>query len=160
MKRFEDVVRAMTAKEIIMAMVEALTIPPIININMSTYGHVEVEVIKKGLLGIGRKVKKTCFGCAATNTICKISGKVFNTSNIASIGDRAELVSSDERFLRGFEKAINALRLGDLSSYNWQASNHGFAKITILPNRYLPVLNNNYTNDHLISYIQLANNQL
>ena len=56
---FKEKVQAMSAKEIIMAMVEGLR-NPVTKIHMGTYGKVEGDV---------------CYGCAATNAICKI-GKI------------------------------------------------------------------------------------
>lgn len=156
---FEEKVRSMTAKEIIMAMVDSLTHPPIVNIDMSTYGY--YGFIDRKFLGIKLGKKKVCFGCAATNTICQISGKKFTPNLIAIRSKRAEFINSDRTFLLNFEEAINSLRCGYVSGYNIIAKHKcNIATIFIYENIYLPRLENDYTNKDLEPYIQLANAQI
>jgi len=154
---FEEKVKSMTAKEIIMAMVNSLTRPPIISIDMGTYG--ETRKVDKKFLGIKIGNKEVCFGCAATNTICQISGKKFTPQNIFSKKTRAEFINSDYDFLGGFEMAIDFLRVGDIESYNRRAKNLGIA---IIDQNNIDVyrLGNSYTNKDLEPYIRLANAQI
>jgi hypothetical protein len=151
---FEEKVKSMSASDIIMAMVESLTHPPIINIDMSSFGRVATKTTKY-LFGLIKLHKRVCYGCAATNTICRISGITFTPNTISK---RARTINSDERFLDIFESAINALRKGDISGYNYYAEIGKFAKIDTFTG--LPYLGNVYTNQHLESYKKLAELQL
>lgn len=155
---FEQKVKSMTAKEIIMAMVDALTHPPIINIEMGTFGSCEIK--RKKFLGITYKKEYTCFGCAATNTICQISGVVFVNDKIDSLYDRAQSINCrDAAFLKVFENAIDSLRTTSIEGYNYYATCGRFARITEKPDLELITLSNNYTNDDLKGYIELAKYQ-
>jgi len=156
---FETKVKSMKASEIIMAMVDALTHPPIINVDMDTYGDVKWRT-KTYLFGLIKgKTTKVCFGCAATNTICQISGKKFTEDNIQSTQNRAKFLGSDWSFLRGFEHAINQLRIRNVYEYNEFAAEYRFARIQTDSElrRNLVKLNNSYTNKDLEPYIKLAN---
>jgi hypothetical protein len=155
---FEEKVRSMSAKEIIMAMVKALTHPPIIEVNMGSYGGAIVESSKK-FLGITISRKYKCFGCAATNTICEISGKVFIDRRIEGTSSRAKFISCSSSFLSYFEHAIDRLRCGNVGGYNYSAIRGEFAQITDSSDIILAPLYNEYTNEDLESYIQLANAQ-
>ena len=140
---FKEKVQSMTAKEIIMAMVEGLQNPSI-KVDMDTFGSV-----KGGI----------CFGCAATNTVCKISGKVFDGYNIWDVIDRGILINSNPDFLDSFESAIDALRHGGTTDvYNSYAKDVGFATIEYNSDK-LPHLTNSYTTANLQEYINLANAQ-
>jgi len=147
---FKEKVQSMTAKEIILAMVDSLTHPPIINIDMNTYGENRQGV---------------CFGCAATNTICKISGVVFTPENIGSRRLRSKAINNnifDDKigeFLYCFERAIDALRGSELDIYNIYADHIKFALIVNPLDIKLRHLDNDYTNDDLKPYIELANSQ-
>lgn len=150
--KFEDKVRSMTAKEIILAMVTSLIHPPTINVDMTSFGYV-----KKTGWWIFKK--EVCFGCAATNTICEIAGKKFTPSSILDINTRSEFVNSDYAFMRYFEMAIDSLRRGNVGHYNSVAHIQHFAKITEISGQYLPHLSTDYTNEDLTPYIRLANLQ-
>jgi hypothetical protein len=146
MKTFEEKVRSMTSSDIIMAMVESLVPPPLIKIDMETFGG----VFKEGN-------KKVCFGCAATNTICKIAKKKFNTRNITERETRASYIKSDRNFLYCFEWAIDGLRKGNIRVYNNLARAGNFELIkNIAFENNLPRLHNNYTVEDLQPYIKLA----
>jgi hypothetical protein len=110
---FEQKVRAMSAKEIIMAMVNGLRKQNVI-IKMSTYGHYDFGY---------------CYGCAATNTICEISGIKFNGSEIDNPVSRAKHIKTNPIFLDNFEAAIDQLREGIISGYNYYAKKIGIATI-------------------------------
>lgn len=158
---FQQRVQSMTAKEIIMAMVDSLT-PPQISIDMGTFGMTrEIKtpdtkfldfLIKRG------ETKRLCFGCAATNTICKISGKTFTIENVYSRQLRAEFLDTDQTFLSAFEEAIDSLRRGDIYSYNVYAATRSFAQI-VGNGIHLPCLHNDYTLEQLEIYRKLANSQ-
>lgn len=140
---FKEKVQAMTGKEIIMVFVDSL-LNPVIRVDMSTYGSVE---------------NGFCYGCAATNTVCKIAGKVFNAANITHEFARAEFIKSDSEFLYYFEVAINSLRKGCLFDYNYYAGRIGISKVRNYAAISLPYLNNDYTQADLQAYIDLANAQ-
>jgi len=141
---FEEKVRAMSAKEIIMAMVEGLR-NPVVKVNMYTFGESHID--------------GTCYGCAATNAICKISGLVFTNNSIGSMAYRSRYIGCDFDFLDCFESAIDSLRCGNLDYYNECADVINIAKILNPNNIYLPVLDNYYTPEQLDIYVQLANDQ-
>lgn len=149
---FQDKVRSMTAKEIIMAMVKALTKPPIVRVDMNTFGTVRRNW--RNLF-----ITPVCFGCAATNTICEISGIKFNKDNIGDLETRAKAVNSDYWFMQHFEYAIDSLRSGNVYSYNRKAKPYSFAQIKDIPGLELPILTNNYTKEDLDVYEKLANLQ-
>lgn len=136
---FKEKVQSMTAKEIIMAMVESLK-HPVVKIDMMTFGEGEGDI---------------CYGCAATNTICKISDKIFTPYHIRNITARAYFINCDKYFLSAFEDAIDCLRSGNVDGYNNIAKICHFASIKI-NDTLLPYLDNSYTNEDLEPYIQLA----
>lgn len=155
-KSFKETVQAMTAKEIIMAMVEALK-EPYYKIDMNDFGCSRTI-----------NMKKTCFGCAATNTISRISGIIFTPETIdwagrsnliadANIGS-GEYPNEETRFLDRFESAIDYLRRGNIDSYNDIAKDKDFA--TINDDLYIgvapPYLGDEYTSEQLEEYIKLA----
>ena len=136
---FEEKVKALSAKEIIMAMVIGLQ-KEYIKVNMNYFSGV---------------IDGVCFGCAATNALCHISGVVFNKDTIRS---RPETVNCGYSFLMGFEYAINDLRKGNIKDYNQYAQGHGFAGI--IPNgEDLPCLHTDDYKDNLHHYISLAESQ-
>lgn len=140
-----DKVRAMSAKEIIMAMVEGLR-NPYTKIDMTTFGE---------------KIDGICFGCAATNTLCQINGGLIK---LPEMGVRSERVSvrfnnsKEPDFISAFEDAINYLRQGQLRGYNNIAADLGVAKIKGAFSK-IPYLDNNYTEEELQAYVELANLQ-
>lgn len=151
---FKEKVQSMTAKEIIMAMVDSLIPPPLIKIQMSTFGGVAKE--KYGLFNLRKR--KICVGCAATNTICRISGITFNIENITTRDRRSIALETDCTFLFNFEAAIDYLRQGEIDGYNSMARAGEFAQINSRDIQLWP-LENNYTREHLDAYIELANAQ-
>lgn len=164
---FEEKVKSMSAQDIIMAMVNSLIPPPAIPIDMNTFGELKEEVIKPAftLLGITiipEKTRQVCFGCAATNTVCGIAGKVFDVTNIYSQEKQAEFLETPLKFLDTFERAIDALRKGSIADYNGHAGVGGFAKIDVtkIPQGLvLPLLDNDYTVQQLEKYTILADSQ-
>lgn len=145
---FRQKVQSMTAKEIIMAMVNGLKARHVA-INMTTFGDV---------------IDGVCYGCAATNTICEISGVVFNESNIFEPyhAEGVGLKDGDSHllvlFISRFEHAINFLRMGQIKSYNIIARQNGIAEIKI-PFQSPPFLGKYFTEKELNCYIELANLQ-
>lgn len=148
-KSFEEIVKSLTSKQIIMAMVDSLTPPPTIKIDMETYGVVRWDDDNNPI----------CYGCAATNTICKISGKVFTSDNVGRTEDRAIFINSSKDFLDSFELAIDCLRRGDAIAYNYYAEEGKFACIENFDKIALTKLTNDYTLNDLKSYKKLAKAQ-
>lgn len=135
-------VQSMSAKEIIMAMVEGLK-NPTTKIDMLSFGNVDNNV---------------CYGCAATNTICNIMN-ITHKDFIKANPKFTMCDLFDERnFVINFERAIDCLRNGMITTYNYFAKENNFATI-IGQNHSVPKLTNVYTNDDLEKYIDLANKQ-
>lgn len=148
---FKEKIQSLTAKEIILFMVEGLKNPEI-EIDMCTFG--DVKVVSKWL---GLIKKRKCFGCAATNTICKITGVKFTEENIVSRLKRAEALGTHYNFLDIFEESIDMLRLGKISDYNYLARLGNFSEIEVALK--MPVLINSFTQIQLQCYVNLANAQ-
>ena len=109
---FEKKVKSMKGSEIIRAMLRGLA-----------KEHVRVRMCSFGEFHNG-----ICFGCAATNTVCEISGIVFTPMTIDVLRHGAAL-NADPEFVYGFEGAIDSLRNGWLDAYNNCAEEYGFALI-------------------------------
>lgn len=135
-------IQSMSAKEIILAMVDSLQNPVTI-VDMDTYGKIRDEV---------------CYGCAATNTICKLGG--FDPkAQLPFYEITVPAYSRNNKAISGFESAINYLRAGYVDLYNVEANHHEFAEIKDfepLPEIY----NDNYKDPEILQqYINLANQQ-
>lgn len=154
-KNFAATVRAMSAKEIILAMVESLQ-NPVTVINMGTFGYTETADTEDTI----------CYGCAATNTICKIAG-IDNKKDFLYYWDEAfcdwsyDKLATNYDFMYSFERAINYLRCGIIDLYNIEAKSIGIAVIKCPPVLVLelPILTNNYSPEELQAYIRLAEYQ-
>lgn len=136
----ERKIKSMTAKEIIMAMVDGL-MNPVTKIDMYNFGSYEDGI---------------CYGCAATNAICRI-GMLDPEEELQRMGGPKYRNYSD--LISGFEDAIDELRNGHINSYNHFAQEYGFA--TIKTSTELPEIDNdNYQDPKVIQdYIDLANAQ-
>lgn len=143
MEKFENIVRKMTAYEIIMSMVMGLTHPTTDQVNMDSFGMAE---------GV------TCYGCAATNTIARIAGVKFTPSNIGTKEKRSAAVNGKLFYFQVFEEAIDKLRKGHVAGYN-ELADGLFAKIND-HNMRLPSLGNMYRVKDLEPYKELAKLQL
>lgn len=138
---FKQTVQQMTAKEIIMAMVNGLE-KEHVKVNMDTYGG-----FRNGV----------CYGCAATNAICEIAGVTFDDPQILSTDGRARFISTDYDFIDNFECAINHLRSGYIEDYNEMAKYIGIAEIDSHGmNMALPELETHNYKENLHHYIRLA----
>lgn len=133
-------IQSMSAHDIIMAMVEGLE-NPVTEINMATYGDIVDDI---------------CYGCAATNAICKIGNFEAKPFIIAR---KYAVRKPTESFISIFEHAIDKLRRGDIGDYNMLAKEGGFATIDRRVNN-LPLLDNYYTKKDLEKYKLLAKKQL
>lgn len=138
-------IQSMTAKEIILVMVEGLE-NPTTKIDMGTYGTVMTT----------DKRKEVCYGCAATNAICKIGD--YTTNDLLKVDGKPTLIKFSMA-LSHFESAINALRQGDIQLYNKYARLGKFAIIKVLPDFRLPILQDRYTKKQLAVYKKLADIQ-
>jgi len=140
MKSFKEKVQSMTGKEIVMAMVNGLQ-KEWVKVDMSTFGDSNTD---------------TCFGCAATNSICQIEGCLpFNTESIVDRDRRASVLNVDEDFLSDFENAIDFLRRGDVYLYNARARRIGIAELPSTCD--LPDLVTKKYKRQLQAYIDYAN---
>lgn len=140
---FQEKVQSMTAKEIIMAMVNGLK-HEWTKISMSTFGDVFDNV---------------CFGCAATNAVCEIRQKPYLKEFLVDRTSRAEGLGTSYSFLEGFEIAIDNLRSGSVHDYNLYAKLGMFARIELPPEFYLPRLTSYDWKVNIGYYTELANAQ-
>ena len=143
-KSLPELIRSMTAKEIIMNMVESL-LNPEIKTAMYTFGYKDENGIY--------------YGCAATASLCNLRNEWYSKEQIVLGNFGSEYV-----FLRLFSHAINHLRCGDISGYNEVARSEKFAVIkNTLSNKdedyNLPRLYTNYKKTDLDVFIALAMTQ-
>lgn len=145
---FKSKVQALSAKEIIMAMVEGLK-NPYTKIEMGTFGY--------------KDSKGVCYGCAATNTICTIIGENRLLEGITGSqegpDDRWRSAIGQMRFVGIFEDAIDFLRMGFIGMYNDKASILGISAIDIPEGVKMPHLTSYFTEEELNQYVLLANSQ-
>ena len=144
MKNLKEEVLKMSAKEIILTMVESLRHPSI-KIDMDSFGQYNNEGV--------------CFGCASTNFICKVTEYTFTESDITGTLARSAAINEDLNFLGSFEIAIDNLRSGHVEDYNHFATKIGIAEIKEVEDIILPDLNDDYTEEELLVYVELANAQ-
>lgn len=158
---FQQKVQSMTAKEIILAMVESL-LHPKIKVSMGTFGMVQRSTTKgkKFLWWTIEEPKQTLnlVGCAATTTAIEISGQTFTENSIRSTIERAESLGVSSDWYGNFETAIDSLRSGFVDSYNHYAAKVGIAEIRST-GKHLPHLSNNYTEADLQQFVNLAVSQ-
>jgi len=147
-------IQNMTAKEIIMSMVTGLR-KRHTEINMDTYG-----TISNGI----------CYGCAATNCIIELAegekdwlfpSEIRITAAIPPIEDSNRKVIE---LLFHFESAINFLRQGEIELYNQYEELISIPKIHVPVDFFaffpeIPFLEDDYTEEDLLVYEQLANAQ-
>lgn len=149
-KTFKETLEALSAKELILLMVDSVE-NPVTKLDMSTYGEVTNGI---------------CYGCAATNTILKLSRGKLAPEIICrrSLADSASSLGVSYQTLVIFEGAINFLRCGYIGDYEaWRL------KLIPMPpeeglrlpeiKQYgipLPVIENYYTKEDLDAYRKLA----
>jgi|TARA_R110000868_G_scaffold74337_13_gene215017 hypothetical protein len=159
---FKEQVQKLSAKEIVMSMVNGLR-NPAVKVRMETYGD---SLPIKSLFGL--VTKEVCIGCAATNTICNLTKVKFTPKSIKNrsytieehLGNGKIYEDLDGAciFLAEFETAIDFLRQGSINSYNDIASSNGFAKIK-WGSKELPYLGNDDFKMFLGAYEKLADIQ-
>jgi hypothetical protein len=146
---FKQKVRAMSAKQIIMAMVEGLENPTTDFIKMSTWGH--------------KDSKGVCYGCAATNAICRIAGKNFEY-NLQRSDDEGSTrilgsIEEDNPFISTFENAIDSIRCGSIDSANEELAILRLPQIRNYKGYDLPALQDENYLELLHHYVALADRQ-
>lgn len=151
---FKETILQMTPKEIILTMVESLK-NPVIRVNMRYFGGYNQQHNNGGFV-------TECFGCAATNTVCRIAQKTFTPDNIKGRNSRATFLYCEEEFLMNFEFAIDALRTGDVEKYNsFMCKIHPGGCIPeshISMVKLTEIHNDNYKQQEILNpYIKLAN---
>lgn len=139
MTKFEDKVRAMSGKEIVMAMVNGLK-KEWVKVDMATFGTTD---------SCG-----TCYGCAATNAVCEIAQIKPKYLDDGSWEDDAKIFNSEPGFLEAFEAAIDKLRMGDIIMYNSIANKMQFSKLKEVHD--LPELHTDNYLKNLQAYIDYA----
>jgi hypothetical protein len=149
MKNLKQEVDPMKLYQIVEVMVESLK-NPIIKVDMNYFGTVYDQV---------------CYGCAATNAICKIADTKYDFENISRGELRSKFLKVDYDYLCFFETAIDNLRVGNIIAFY---SNICKAKeITVEENTYrfladiylnihLKKLTNDYLEKDLDGYVFLA----
>jgi hypothetical protein len=136
-------IKSMTAKEHIMNMVEGLRNPMTV-INMDTFGE--------------KREDGVCFGCAATNSICRLIGSI-DPLFPAWLPGTYSYKTNVAPILATYEDCIDMLRRGDVDGYNDSASYIGIATIKDIESIELPVLMNDYTEEELLQYVALSDAQ-
>jgi hypothetical protein len=138
---FKEKVQSMSGKEIVQAMIDGLN-KEWVKVDMCSYGKYN-------------DLSNTCFGCAATNTICQIMDKQIDKKYISFRSERALDIGTDQDFLESFEQAINSLRLGNVHEYNMYAN---CIKMATLPtsNVHLSALENDTYQIDLKEYQRFA----
>lgn len=149
MKKFEEVLQSMTGKGVVLAMIAGL----------------EKEHVKVDMYAFAYEEMGVCFGCAATNAICEITGNTeayieerrhsnmtpfFSFERLKSINGKIETVHS-------FEVAVDFLRKGLVDQYNLLIDQLGYHNLFIETKLYLPELTNESYKEQLESYRELAN---
>lgn len=140
-ERFLQQLRELGPSGIIMAMVNGLKSRHV-KVDMNTYGQTD----KSGV----------CFGCAATNTICELTGIVFSEENIGDF-DRSEYLNISLDLLSDFEEMIDDLRRGNTITFNYFAERYNIPTISTEIKKYLPYLNTYYKDEELLPYEEFAN---
>lgn len=99
------------AKEIVLAMLDGIT-DPVTIFDAHTFGHKSYGI---------------CYGCAATNMICKVG----NLNPFEELMEELQIprYRYSSGIVSGFESAIDCLREGDITAYNFLADTEGFALI-------------------------------
>lgn len=127
MNKFEEYVKSLFPRGVVMLMIESLE-NPVTKIDMDTFGVVK-----------GDK-RRVCYGCAATNTMLRAAelsglGKASKLKfNIGGSWDEQAAANGiDKRFLIDFESTINYLRMGDIKSYNLFAKRIGMVQLKPWP---------------------------
>ena len=128
----------MTFPEIVLAMVESLR-NPVTEIDMYTFGEV-----RKGV----------CYGCAATNTICRL-GELVPLEELGNEDGTRYDVNSWSVIDR-FEIAIERLRRGEVEWYSLMASGFFAECPTKYAHTLLPCITNGYTEEELKAYEDFA----
>ena len=143
---FKQKVQSMKFSDIMQAMIDGL----------------KKEHVKVNLETFGDAVNGVCYGCAATNIFCEISGKVFTPENISPLDNRHRFISEsdlDDEFVFMFEDAIDDLRNTCIRYYNSTAIYMGFAPA---PNAFesrlyeLPALQNHNWRYELPKYQEVC----
>jgi hypothetical protein len=142
LENFANKVRAMSAKELIMAMVNGLE-KEWVAVSMNTYGMLASDGI--------------CYGCAATNAICEIIGAP-TTPDEPNWGNRF-YKERKSTFMCELEMAYNWLRTGFINDANYYFKKLGCATIDNPNNIRLAQLESDTYKDNLECYRQLANSQ-
>lgn len=151
-KNFKEKLKSMTAKDLILLMVESLLEPLTDSVDMNYFGGYISNPTDSG----GVK----CFGCAATNTllaICK-SDLVKEDRCVEGRSYAARIIGVHETYLYEFEKAMDLLRQGDIIGYNLERTAE-MPYIESILDLHVPPLNSNYGPSDLQFYVDLAEAQ-
>ena len=129
---FKTHIKNMTFKDVVLAMVNGLR-KRHVEIDMSVFARVDRGV---------------CFGCAATNFICEVTGSKFTKDTIFN---RELATDGDKTLLRHVEDCIEALRKGNVGLYNELIDRCGLPPA---PDDYVPgpYLSTEYTSEELDSW--------
>jgi hypothetical protein len=149
-KTFLQTVYSVSLFDLIRVMVKGLE-HEWVKVDMSSYGWTAYR-------------PETCYGCAATNTICELAGKSLTVSNISErhkfFGLRSD---KSQRLLHSFESLVDDLRTGSDDFYNC-AINNGFPNFAPVPADHemwrelsnLPILHTDTYKERMYLYLAFA----
>lgn len=145
-RTFEEIVRSLTAKELILTMVRGLEAERF-HIDMGSYGHVAWG---------------TCFGCAATSAVLEIAVDRITPKDACSVWTSlSNKLGCSTDYLKSFEKSVDYIRSGTLRSYNASTERvyAGLPLIEYPENITLPALTSYSWKRDLETYRKLAEYQ-
>ena len=138
-------IKSMKPSEHIQNMVDGLKNPFTHKVKMYSFGHTETKKLFFGLLTV-----HIYYGCAATNAIGRLLEKPHEWLKY-----REYLMSDANNFFFIYERAIDALRKGDIKLTNKLFFEIGIPPIRLC-NIILPALKDDYTKKQLLIYEKLA----
>jgi hypothetical protein len=83
-----------------------------VKVDMNSYGYVKL----KTFLGWDIPGTKTCYGCAATNTLCQLMGEPFKPDEIHNRSVKVNFGISSKT-IGSFERAVDCLRQGKVGEF-------------------------------------------
>lgn len=113
--------------------------------------HAEHVKVDMGVFGMVSLIEGTCFGCAATNALCQMTGARFHGREIEGNIYRSRVYRLDADFLFHLEHAYDYLRSGNIHDANYYLRTNAMSQLP-LPKNTLPFLSTQNYLEHLPAY--------